>query len=200
MRHKSIDLMKSIQEFIENYYMQNRHSPSTTEIAETLGIARGTAYKYLVAMRENGMIQYDGESISTDKTEKIDVELTSVTILGSVSCGIPQLEEEYAEGFVSLPVSMFGKGDFFFLRANGDSMIDAGIDDGDLVLIRKQSEAKEGQIVVALVENENTLKRFYKDEENQCIRLHPENKKMTDIIVPNCKIQGVAVKVIKSLE
>ena len=62
------------------------------------------------------------------------------------------------------------------------------------------SEAKEGQIVVALVENENTLKRFYKDEENQCIRLHPENKKMTDIIVPNCKIQGVAVKVIKSLE
>ena len=88
----------------------------------------------------------------------------------------------------------------YFLRANGESMIDAGIDDGDLVLIRKQSGAKEGQIVVALVENENTLKRFYKDEENQCIRLHPENKKMTDIIVPNCKIQGVAVKVIKSLE
>ena len=200
MRHKSIDLMKSIQEFIENYYMQNRHSPSTTEIAETLGIARGTAYKYLVAMRENGMIQYDGKNISTDKTEKINIELTSVTILGSVSCGIPLLEEENAEGFISLPVSIFGKGEFFFLRANGDSMIDAGIDDGDLVLIRKQSEVKEGQIVVALVENENTLKRFYKDEKNQCIRLHPENKKMTDIIVPNCKIQGVAVKVIKSLE
>ena len=122
MRHKSIDLMNAIQNFIEKYYMQNRHSPSTTEIAEEVGIARGTAYKYLVAMRENCMIQYDGESISTDKTEKIDVELTSVTILGSVSCGIPLLEEEYAEGFVSLPVSMFGKGKFFFLRANGDSM------------------------------------------------------------------------------
>ena len=85
MRHKSVNRMNSIQEFIEKYYMQNRHSPSTTEIAEEVGIVRGTAYKYLVAMRENGMIQYDGESISTDKTEKIDVELTSVTILGSVS-------------------------------------------------------------------------------------------------------------------
>ena len=62
-------------------------------------------------------------------------------------------------------------------------MIDAGIDDGDLVLIRKQSEATDGQIVVALVENENTLKRFYMDKENHCIRLHPENKEMKDIIV-----------------
>ena len=79
-------------------------------------------------------------------------------------------------------------------------MIEAGIDDGDLVLIRKQSEAKDNQIVVALINNENTLKRFFKDEKNQCIILHPENKTMEDIIVPNCKIQGVAVKVIKSLE
>jgi repressor LexA len=81
MRHKSIDLMKSIQNFIEKYYMQNRHSPSTTEIAEEVGIARGTAYKYLVTMRENGMIQYDGESISTDKTEKIAVEHTTRTCI-----------------------------------------------------------------------------------------------------------------------
>ena len=79
-------------------------------------------------------------------------------------------------------------------------MIDAGIDDGDLVLIRKQSEAKEGQIVVALVGNENTLKRFFVDQEHDCIRLHPENKSMTDIIVKTCMIQGVAVKVIKDLE
>lgn len=200
MRHKSFDLMNSIQQYVEKYYITNRHSPSTTEIASEVGIARGTAYKYLVAMKENGMIQYDGEHIVTDKTEKTDVELTSVAILGSISCGIPQLEEERAEGFVSLPVSMFGRGEFFFLRAKGESMIDAGIDDGDLVLIRKQSEATDGQIVVALVENENTLKRFYMDKENHCIRLHPENKEMKDIIVASCEIQGVAVKVIKSLE
>lgn len=85
------------------------------------------------------------------------------------------------------------------LRANGESMIDAGISTCDLVLVRKQSEAKDGDIVVALVENENTLKRYFVDTENKQIRLHPENKTMEDIIVPDCKIQGVAVKVIKDL-
>lgn len=78
-------------------------------------------------------------------------------------------------------------------------MIEAGIAPGDLVLIRKQSEARNGEIVVALVGNENTLKRFYVDKENNRIRLHPENKTMKDIIVPECEIQGVAVKVIKNL-
>lgn len=200
MRYKSNDRMVQIKDFVEKYYLINRHSPSTREIAEKLGIVKSTAYKYLVAMRDMGMIGYDGENVTTDKIEKANVELTSVAVLGSISCGVPQLEEEYAEEFVTLPVSMFGKGEFYFLRANGESMIEAGIDDGDLVLIRKQSEAKDNQIVVALINNENTLKRFFKDEKNQCIILHPENKTMEDIIVPNCKIQGVAVKVIKSLE
>ena len=199
MRHKSTELMDKIQTYVENYYKEYRHSPSTTEIADAVGIARGTAYKYLVAMSDNGMIRYDGQQISTEKTEKVQTELTSVALLGSVSCGVPTLEEEYAEEFVSLPVSMFGKGTFFMLRASGESMIDAGISTGDLVLIRKQSEAKDGDIVVALVENENTLKRYFVDTENNQIRLHPENKNMKDIIVRDCKIQGVAVKVIKDL-
>ena len=80
-------------------------------------------------------------------------------------------------------------------------MIEAGIDDGDLVLIRQQSTAIEGQIVVALIGNdEATLKRFYPEPENGVIRLHPENRTMEDIIVENCAIQGVAVKVLKDLE
>ena len=200
MRHKSDDRMMQIKDFVENYYLKNRHSPSTREIAEELGIVKSTAYKYLIAMRDLGMIEYDGENVQTDKTQKVNVEMTSVAVLGSISCGVPQLEEEYAEEFVTLPVSMFGKGEFYFLRANGNSMIESGIDDGDLVLIRKQSTARDGQIVVALVDNQNTLKRFFVDEKNHCIRLHPENKTMEDIIVPECVIQGVAVKVIKSLE
>ena len=199
MRHKSTELMEKIQAYVENYYKEYRHSPSTTDIANAVGIARGTAYKYLVAMSDNGMIRYDGQQISTEKTEKVQTELTSVALLGSVPCGVPTLEEEYAEEFVSLPVSMFGKGTFFMLRASGESMIDAGISTGDLVLVRKQSEAKDGDIVVALVENENTLKRYFVDKENKQIRLHPENKNMKDIIVQDCKIQGVAVKVIKDL-
>ena len=199
MRHKSTELMEKIQTYVENYYKEYRHSPSTTDIADAVGIARGTAYKYLVAMSDNGMIRYDGQQISTEKTEKVQTEFTSVALLGAVSCGVPTLEEEYAEEFVSLPVSMFGKGTFFMLRASGESMIDAGISTGDLVLVRKQSEAKDGDIVVALVENENTLKRYFVDKENKQIRLHPENKNMKDIIVQDCKIQGVAVKVIKDL-
>lgn len=199
MRHKSSELMDSIQDFVERYYQTNRHSPSTTEIADAVGIARGTAYKYLVAMNENGMIRYDGQKISTDKTDKIRTDLTSVVLLGSVSCGVPTLEEEYAEEYVSLPQALFGKGTFYLLRANGESMIDAGIEPGDLVLIRKQEEAKEGDIVVALVDNENTLKRYFVDKENHKVRLHPENTTMKDILVDDCKIQGVAVNVIKSL-
>lgn len=153
-------------------------------------------------MADKGMIKYDGQQIITDKTSKISTELTSVAILGSVSCGLPQLEEENAEEYLSLPVALFGSGSFYLLRAKGTSMIEAGINLGDLVLIRKQSEAKDGEIIVALVNNENTLKRLRVDEANHCVRLHPENKKMQDIIVPegeSLQIQGVAVHVIKAL-
>ncbi len=84
--------------------------------------------------------------------------------------------------------------------ASGESMIDVGIEDGDLVVIRKQDTANEGDIVVALVDYEATLKRFYMDILNRRIILHPENKMMKDIYVDNCMIQGVAVKVIKDLK
>ena len=104
MRHKSVDLMNEIQAYIEDYYITNRHSPSTTDIANAVGIARGTAYKYLVDMADKGMIKYDGQQIITDKTSRISTELTSVAILGSVSCGLPQLEGENAEEYLSLPV------------------------------------------------------------------------------------------------
>ena len=76
------------------------------------------------------MIRYDGQQISTEQTEKVQTEFTSVALLGTVSCGVPTLEEEYIEEYVSLPVSMFGNGTFFLLRANGESMIDAGISPG----------------------------------------------------------------------
>ncbi len=202
MRHKSTDLMNSILEFVEKFILENRHSPSTSEIAEALDSSKATIYRYLMAMNESGMLIYDGKEIVTEKTSKVRYEMASIPLVGAVSCGIPLLEEEYIEEYVSLPTSIFGKGEFFLLKANGDSMIDAGIDHGDLVLIRRQSEAREGQIVVALVNNENTLKRYFVDRENNCIRLHPENKTMSDIIVDNmknCMIQGVAVNVIKSL-
>ena len=198
MRSKSPELMSEIKKYIEDYYLQNRQSPSTTKIAEAVGIARGTAYKYLVEMAEKNMIEYDGQEISTNVTRKYSGEQTQTPIVGSIPCGSPQYEEENIEEYVSLPTAIFGKGDFFILRS-GQSMIEAGIDDGDLVVVKKQVEAKEGDIVVALVDNQNTLKRYFRDDENKKIILHPENKKMKDIIVDECCIQGVACHIIKEL-
>ena len=180
-------------------YLKKRQSPSTTKIAEAVGIARGTAYKYLVEMAEKNMIEYDGQEIRTNVTRKYSGEQTQTPIVGSIPCGSPQYEEENIEEYVSLPTAIFGKGDFFILRASGQSMIEAGIDDGDLVVVKKQVEAKEGDIVVALVDNQNTLKRYFRDDENKKIILHPENKKMKDIIVDECCIQGVACHIIKEL-
>jgi len=199
MRSKSPELMNKIIKYVEQYYLQNGHSPSTTKIAEEVEIARGTAYKYLVEMAARGMIEYDGESIETVVTKKFNTEISQTAIVGSIPCGTPQYEEENIEEYISLPASIFGKGEFYILRASGDSMIEAGIEDGDLVVIRKQVYADEGDIVVALVDNQNTLKRFYRDDENKKIILHPENKRLKDIVVDECYIQGVACHVIKAL-
>ena len=147
------------------------------------------------------MIDYDGHrNISTKASRMLNDVTVKVPVLGVVSCGIPKFAEENIEEYIRLPVAIFGRGDFYILRANGESMIEAGIDDGDLVLIRKQSYADEGQIVVALMEDEATLKRFYPEPKKHRIRLHPENSRMDDIYVDNCEIQGVAVKVLKDLE
>ena len=107
------------------------------------------------------------------------------------------LAEENIEEYVKLPISLFGHGEFFLLRAKGDSMINAGIDDGDLVVVRQQPTAVYNQIVVALVDDEATLKRFRPQPD--CVYLHPENPSYDDIIVRDCVIQGVAVKVLKDL-
>ena len=191
--------MNEIKKFIENYYMKEYRSPSITEIAKAVNIARSTAHAYLVDMNEKGMLSYNGKDIRTELIEKIKPNVTRAAILGSISCGVPNFAEENIEEYVSLPESMFGKGEFFILRAKGESMIEVGIEEGDLVVIKAQNYAEEGQIVVALVEDEATLKRFYKDKKTNKVRLHPENSKMEDIIVDNCIIQGVAVKVIKDL-
>lgn len=199
MRSKNIELMKQIKEFVESYYLNEHCSPSTAEIAKNLGVVKSTIYKYLIEMRERGMLSYDGKEIRTELTEKVMPNMNRAAVLGSVSCGVPRFAEENIEEYVSLPEALFGRGEFFILKAKGDSMIDAGIDDGDLVVIKQQSSAEEGQIVVALMDDEATLKRFYRDDENKRIRLHPENESMEDIFVDDCIIQGIAVKVIKDL-
>lgn len=200
MRSKSIDLMNEIKSYVEQFYLSHYQSPTITQIANEIGIARSTAYRYLVEMDEKGMLEYNGKTVNTKLIRQSNPKLIRAAVLGNVSCGLPNLAEENIEEYVSLPESLFGSGEFYLLRANGESMIEAGIDNGDLVVIRKQSCAEEGEIVVALVDDEATLKRFYRDNENKRIVLHPENKTMSDIYADNCIIQGVAVKVIKNLQ
>jgi len=125
--------------------------------------------------------------------------MRSVAILGAVPCGPLTEVEEYVEGYVRLPESLIGHGRFFLLTASGNSMVGAGIQDGDLVLIRQQETAEIGDIVVALVDNEVTLKRLEFDEDRKSYYLHPENKRMRDIYVDQLTVQGVAVKVLKDL-
>ena len=201
MRTKNPEYFKMIEEFIDDYREKNGASPTVREIHAGIGLSVGTVSRYLSFMRDNGMIEYEGcRNITTREAKITRAETTKVPVLGSVSCGVPKFAEENIEEYVRLPVALFGRGEFFILRANGDSMIEANIDDGDLVLIRQQNYADEGQIVVALMEDEATLKRYYPEPEKRRVRLHPENSRLKDIIVTDCIIQGVAVKVLKDLE
>ena len=200
MRTKNPETFKAIEEFVNEYTEKHGVSPTVREIHAGIGLAVGTVSRYLSFMRENGMIDYNGcRNITTREAKITKRETTRVPVLGAVSCGVPKFAEENIEEYVRLPVALFGKGDFFILRANGDSMIEANIDDGDLVVIKQQNYADPGQIVVALMGDEATLKRYYPEPEKRRVRLHPENSTMRDIIVKDCIIQGVAVKVLKDL-
>lgn len=197
MRTKNPETMNQIKEFVDKYYFENNKSPSVRKIANGIGIVGSTAFRYLQEMNEKGMLVYDGKSVTTEKIGKFNTKTVCVPIVRSITGGISLLADENIDAYVSLPETIFGTGSFYILRAKGLSMIEAGICDGDLILIRNQDTADNGNIVVAIVDGEATLKRYYKEKDY--VRLHPENKNMEDIIVQNCKIQGVAVKIIKNL-
>ena len=197
MRSKDPDIMKRIVDFVEAYHLDYNSSPSLRVIADGVGIGSTTVYRYLMEMNERGMICYNGKTIRNEKIDKSQRGTIRAAVIGRIACGIPNLAEQHVEGYVNLPESLFGQGNFYILRASGCSMTEAGIDDGDLVVIREQNTAEDGQIVVALVDDEATLKRFF--HEGDRIRLHPENPQMKDIFVTDCRIQGVAVKVIHDL-
>lgn len=200
MQHKKQEYVQAIEAFIDDYRDTTGVIPTMPEIAAGIGLSTGTICKYIAYMREQGIIEYDGgqRTITTKKGLADMSAYFRVPVLGRVSCGIPKYAEENIEEYVKLPVSLFGRGNYFFLRAYGDSMVNAGVDDGDLVLVRQQSTADYNQIVVALVDDEATLKR-YRPQNDGMIRLHPENERFEDIIVDaeNCIIQGVAVKILK---
>ena len=198
MKHRNWDSMNQIIPFVDDYYRKHHHSPSSRQIAAGTGVSHMTVQRMLNTMAESGLIDYDGETVVTELTTKTSEGTVNVGIIGSIPCGNLALEEEAVEEIVQLPTALFGKGELFLLHASGDSMTGAGIDDGDLVLIKKQEETRNGDIVVAFVEGEgNTLKRY--KQYGHTIFLHPENPKYRDIPLQECKVQGVAISVIKRL-
>lgn len=200
MRSKSMELMLRIKEYIEEHFERYGSTPTVREISSAMKIAVSSAHRYLVAMADKDMISYENGTLSTPKIEMMNPEVSPAAIVGSIPCGTPDDREAMVEEYLPLSVSFFGKGDFYALRASGNSMIEAQIDDGDLVIIREQDTANIGDIVVALTdEDKNTLKRLCFDKEQQSYYLHPENKEMEDIYVSGLRVQGVATHVIKAL-
>lgn len=200
MRYKSERRMKQIIDFVDAYYSEHGVTPSVRTIAEEIGFSKSSVHYYLTTMDKKGMLSYDGHSITTDKISMTVPEKSMAALIGTVSCGEPLLEEENVEKYIPLPRDIFGDGELYILRANGDSMIEAGIDSGDYVVVRKQTDFSIGDIVVALVDNsETTLKRIMYDEYSGSMYLHPENPNYPDIPITDCQIQGVAVYVLKSL-
>ena len=199
MRHKDPELMQRIYDFVEDCYFSEGRFPSTTEIGENVGVCRATAYNYLVAMDRIGMIEYDGKTVTTEKIRKTSCINRGIGVFdAAIPCGELEAVDADVSEYVDLPTSIFGNGDLFVLRTKGESMIDAGIAPGDLVVVERQENAAIGDIVVALGdETGSSLKRLQKKGKKYI--LHPENEKMEDIVVKELKIQGVARFVIKKL-
>ena len=202
MRSKNPELMRRIKDFVDRYYRENRTTPSTQTVGDAVGVTKQTAYRYLLEMAEKGILAYDGGIRSSPQIEKCRTGYISVPVVGSIRCGDPETEEEEVEDYVSLPESVFGKGKFYLVRAKGDSMADAGIGEGDLVLVELCHEANVGDIVVALdPDGENTLKRFAgKGRDGYVLAYMNEARYPGKVItVRSFAVQGIARHVIKTL-
>lgn len=196
MRVMNEETKNAVLEYNIQYQREHGVSPSFRSIMHAVGLGSlATVQRYVKQLEAEGKLQRTDIGNIAPLPKLWGGETVVVPLVGEIACGEPCFEVEHIEESFTLPRAVFGDGELFMLRAFGDSMIDAGINKGDLLVIRKQNEAENGDIVVALVNGENTLKRFYREKDK--IILHPENKTMEDIVVKNCEIQGVLVSCIK---
>ena len=202
MQHKDPELMKRINTYIGEFYLDHDRTPSTTEIARQFDISRSSAQRYLVAMNEKGMLSYQGGRLSVEKMNKLRTDRAQAPVVGSIPCGELTYEEENVECVTTLPTAIFGAGPFYILHASGDSMEDEGIEQDDLVVVRLDSDPKKGDLVVALdEENRNTLKKYGgKDRKTRKVILEYCNKAVygdRKILVKDFVCQGTVSHVIK---
>ena len=202
MRVMSEEKLNKLAEFIKQYARDNNgESPSLADIMEYMGMVKSTAYRHVLELEKRGVISYTGKkTLSSPLQRKMNVMFRRIPIVGMIVCGTPDEQEEHITGYLAVPEEWID-GECFLLEAYGDSMVDIGIDKGDLVLVKKAETANDGDVVVALTEDGNTLKRLF--WENGKPRLHAENKtytgRMLNFYPRELTIQGIALKVIKDI-
>jgi len=195
---------KAILKYIEKQVNENGYPPSVREIGRGVGLSStATVHTYITGLEKKGYNKKENQKGRTlkllkgglDAQQKIPEkpvysgkELVDVPVIGKITAGAPILAVENVTDTFPIPLDFVGNSESFMLTVRGESMIEAGILDGDYILVRKQDIARNGEIVVALIDDEATVKTFYREKDY--IRLQPENSTMDPIIVPDCKILG----------
>ena len=185
---------QEILEYIKDEILHKGYPPAVREICQAVNLkSTSSVHCHLETLEKNGYIRRDPTKpraieIMDDTFNLNRREMVNVPILGNVAAGEPLFAEENIEDYFPIPAEMVPNSEVFMLHVRGESMINVGILDGDNVLVQQQSTAKDGEMVVALVEDSATVKTFYK--EDGYIRLQPENDTMEPIIVPDCQILG----------
>ena len=207
MENELTSKQKEILTFIKKFVVSHGYAPSVREICAGVGLSStATVFVHLKNLEKKGVIRQDKNKFRTleilvdNEFEEKNEDVVSVPLLGKITAGNPIEAIENPTEFFSLPSSMIPKHETIFtLNVWGESMINAGILDGDIVVVKKADTARNGQIVVAMNEdNEVTLKRFYKEQ--GYVRLQPENDTMDPIILPKVTILGIAVGLYREIK
>lgn len=188
---------KEILEYVKSQIINKGYPPAVREICEAVKLkSTSSVHSHLETLEKNGYIRRDPSKpraieIIDDEFNLTRRELVNVPIVGTITAGQPILAVENIDSYFPIPSEYMPNNETFMLKVKGDSMINAGIFDGDKILVQKQSHAKNGDYVVALIDDEVTVKTFYK--ENGFFRLQPENDTMDPIIVSDLQILGVVI-------
>lgn len=195
---KISDKQREILEYMKEQILAKGYPPSVREICTAVGLkSTSSVHSHLETLEKNGYIRRDPTKpraieIVDDSFQNISRrEMVNIPMLGKVAAGQPLLADDNINGYFPLPVEYVHNKQTFMLTVQGESMINAGIFDGDLIIVEQTSVARNGDIVVALIEDSATVKTFYK--ESNYIRLQPENDSMDPIIVQDCMIMGKVI-------
>ena len=185
---------QEILDYLKKEILTKGYAPTVREICEKVNLkSTSSVHSHLSTLERNGYIRRDPTKpraieICDDSFQMVRTEMSSLPIVGNVAAGQPILAQENIENYFPVPAEIVPQGESFALRIRGESMINAGIFDGDLIFVNSCNTARNGEIVVALVEDSATVKTFYKEDGH--IRLQPENDTMDPIIVANCVMLG----------